>query len=129
MKYLGLDIGTKMVGVAVSDDGGTIAFPLTQLPRRTCVKGVLDLVCEREIEVVVLGESFNSDGVENAVMKDVRSVAEALSKSVTVVFEPEQFSTQAAERLGKGSDAEAATIILQSYLDRFRSEEEVVLFD
>ena len=52
-------------------------------------------------------------------------------EQVTVVFEPEQFSTQAAGRLGKGSDAEAAALILQSYLDRQnrgKKEEEVIDF-
>lgn len=130
MKYLGIDVGKKQVGIAVSDDGGAVAFPLEQVDRTVCVDRIVSLINERSISVVVIGESVDLDGAGNPVMDDVRAVANALKNKVKVVFEPEQFSTQAAGRLGKGSDAEAATIILQSYLDRCNAgKEEEINFD
>ena len=118
MKYLGIDVGSKTVGISVSDDDGVIAFPLEEVSRDRCVERITSLVAERHIDTLVIGESRALDGGENPIMEDIRAVAESLCGLVQVVFQPEQFSTQAAARLGKGSDAEAATIILQSYLDR-----------
>ena len=131
MKCLGIDVGQERVGVAVSDDSGSVAFPLAVLEREECSKHLLALLAERNIETAVFGESVDLDGVDNPIMKEVRKIAKALREQVKVVFEPEQFSTQAAGRLGKGTDAEAAAIILQSYLDRQNSgkKEEVIDFD
>lgn len=130
MKCLGIDVGEKLVGIAVSDDGGSVAFPLEQVERGKCVERILALVAERSVDVVVLGKSVDLDGIDNPIMKDAREIAGALRRQVRVVFEPEQFSTQAAGRLGKGSDAEAAAIILQSHLDRQSiDKKEDVMFD
>ncbi len=118
MKYLGVDIGSKRVGVAISDDAGTVAFPLEVLSREACIDRMAAIIDERNISAVVIGESLALDGSENPIMQDVRAVADALRGKAEIIFQPEQFSTQEASRLGKGSDAEAATIILQSYLDR-----------
>ena len=117
-KYLGVDVGRERIGVAVSDGEGSVAFPLKVLGRERCVEQLLVLIDERDVEVVVFGESLDLDGKKNPIMSDVREIADVVREKVDVVFEPEQFSTQAAERLGKGTDAEAAAIILQSYLDR-----------
>ena len=125
MKYLGLDIGSKTVGIAVSDDGGTVAFPLSEVPRDGCVAPIMNIIAERSIGTVVIGESRALDGSENPIMDDIRAVADLLREKVPVVLQPEQFSTQAASRLGKGSDAEAATLILQSYLDRSMTDDTI----
>ena len=131
MKFLCLDVGEKVVGVAVSDDAGSIAFPLEEVARADCVDRVLAFIDERDVGVVVLGQSVDLDGEDNPIMKDVRIIAGALDERVRVTFAAEQFSTQAAKRLGKGSDAEAAAIILQSFLDRRRGvkREEHIDFD
>ena len=131
MKCLGIDVGQERVGVAVSDDGGSVAFPLAVLERKECAEHLLALLAERNIEAAVFGESVDLDGADNPIMKEVRKIAKALREQVKVVFEPEQFSTQAAGRLGKGTDAEAAAIILQSYLDRQNKgkKEDVIDFD
>ena len=131
MKHLGIDVGEKRVGVAVSDNSGSVAFPLAVLERKECIKQLSALLAERDIRTAVFGESTDLDGADNPIMKEVREIAEILQKQVRVVFEPEQFSTQAAGRLGKGTDAEAATIILQSYLDRQSrgKKEEVIDFN
>ena len=118
MKYIGLDIGSKRVGIAVSDDGGTVAFPHADIPRDGCERVIADIITTKGIGTAVIGESLNLDGTDNPVMEDIRAVAAAVEKIVPVIFQQEQYSTLAAARLGKGSDAEAAAIILQSHLDR-----------
>ena len=131
MKCLGIDVGQERIGVAVSDDSGSVAFPLAVLEREECSEHLLALLAERNIETAVFGESVDLDGADNPIMKEVREIAKTLQEQVKVVFEPEQFSTQAAGRLGKGTDAEAAAIILQSYLDRQNNgkKEEIIDFD
>lgn len=133
MKHLGVDYGGKRVGISVSDDSGVVAFPLEEVRSSVCVDRLRELISDRGVAVVVFGESVDSDGTDNAIMVRVRAIANALLGEVRVAFEGEQFSTQAAGRLGKGSDAEAATIILQSYLDRKNRgagcEEEYIVFD
>lgn len=129
-KYLGVDIGLERVGVAVSDDGGSVAFPLTVLKRKECTEELLKLIAERNIQTVVFGESLDLDGKENPIMQEVQEVARAVQEKAEVMFEPEQFSTQAAKRLGEGSDAAAAAIILQSHLDqKNRGKEENIDFE
>lgn len=118
MRYLGIDVGKARVGVAISDESGAIAFPLEVIPRKGCADHLRALAAERSVESIVFGESHDLDGTENKIMHDIRSLAKELADTATILFEPEQFSTQAAARLGKGTDAEAAALILQSYLDR-----------
>ena len=90
-----------------------------------CVEHIVACISEQGIAVVVIGESVNLDGRDNPIMHDIRSIAEALRKHVPVVFQPEQFSSQAAARLGGETDAEAAVVILQRYLERMISDEDI----
>ncbi len=129
MKYLGADIGEKRVGIAVSDDGGTVAFPLSVVSRSECVASITALIAERRIGTVVIGASYALDGSDNPVMAHIRDIADALHGVAEVVLHPEQFSTREAARIGRGSDAEAATIILQSYLDRLRERDDDIMFE
>lgn len=126
-KYVGIDYGTKRVGVAVSDDQGSMAFP-KEIIQNAGLERVADRVARLCNEVgardVVLGESKNFKGEDNAVMKEVRELINHLeARGLDVIFEPELFSTMQAERLqGRldDIDASAAAVILQSYLDRVR---------
>ena len=124
MRCLGIDVGSKHVGLAISDESGTVARPYTTIARKECVSNILHLIEVENVSVVVLGESIDLDGSPNPVMEDVQEVAEALKGHVKVVFQPEQFSTQAAMRTGKRSqdrvqnNAKAAAVILERYLER-----------
>lgn len=128
MKYLGIDVGTKNVGVAISDDEGTVAFPYSEVSWDESIDFIKKSIIEKKIKTVVIGESVDLDGKDNAVMKEVQEVKKSLFGIVNVELSPEQFSTQAALRFGEGSDAQAATIILQSYLDR-NIKNEVIDFE
>lgn len=128
-KYVGIDYGTKRVGVAVSDEQGSMAFP-KEVIQNTGLENVatrVSTLCnELGARDVVLGESKNFKGEDNEVMKDMREFINHLeARGLDVVFEPEIFSTMQAERLqGQQGDidASAAAVILQSYLDRIKKQ-------
>jgi putative Holliday junction resolvase len=128
-KYVGIDYGTKRVGVAVSDDQGSMAFP-KEIIQNTGLENVatrVSTLCnELGTRDVILGESKNFKGEDNEVMKDVRVFINHLeARGLDVVYEPEIFSTMQAERLqGQQDDidASAAAVILQSYLDRVKQQ-------
>ncbi len=127
MKYLGLDYGTKRVGLAVSDPGGSFAFPKMTLPNDKMLIGDLKAFIKKEgVEALVVGESRNFAGVDNPVMRDVRWFVAELARDtgLPVYLEPEWYSTAEARMLaGRDGavDAEAAAIILKSYLDRTKT--------
>lgn len=124
MRYLGIDFGKKRVGLALSDESGTLAFPHSVLPNnKKLVAEVVRIAREQKVQAIIVGESKNLDGKDNKIMKDIEPFAEALHKEtkLTVHLEPEFWSSVQAERWqGKTYklDASAAAIILQSYLDR-----------
>jgi putative Holliday junction resolvase len=124
MRYLGVDYGKKRVGIALSDERGEFALPKAVLPNdRELIKKIKEICDENGVKQVVIGESKNYKGEENAIMENIRSFADDL-KGVTrlpVVFEPEFLTSAAAERIqGKNEmhDASAAALILKSYLER-----------
>ncbi|MBP6974379.1 MAG: Holliday junction resolvase RuvX [Candidatus Pacebacteria bacterium] len=128
-KYVGIDYGTKRVGVAVSDDLGTMAFPkgIIQNTGLEQVSYEISKICnELGTKDVILGESKNFKGEDNVVMKEVREFINHLeAKGLDVVLESEIFSTMQAERIQGPQDdidASAAAVILQSYLDRIKKE-------
>ena len=128
--FLGIDYGVKRVGVAVADGTTRIATPLQTLDvvgmsAISVATAVAAIAHERAVGTVVIGESKDFQGAENAIMKKIRLFAEALAKELgegtTIVFEPEFLTSHQAEQSqGKHAllDASAAALILQSYLDR-----------
>lgn len=122
MKYLGVDYGTKKVGLALSDEGGSVAFPHSVIPNTSALHDNINDILEREhITAVIVGHSVGHDGTENPVMKDIHAFKEALAtRGVDVRFEPEFFTTAQAKRHTSDTlaDASAAALILQSFLDR-----------
>jgi len=68
MRYLGIDYGTKRVGLALSDEDGRMAFPESVVPNtRKLLATVAKLCTLRGVEEVVIGESRDYKGNENAV--------------------------------------------------------------
>ncbi len=128
MKYLGIDYGSKRVGIAVSDGGGEMAFPKAVFPRDAgLVAKVLALAKEESTEGIVVGESRDYKGVENPIMKDILLFVAMLraATSIPVLLEPEFMTSAAAEHIqGKTAlhDSSAAALILQSFLDKNREE-------
>ena len=138
MKHLGIDYGTKRIGLAVSDETGTLAFPLTTIHAGEHALSELQQILKKEeVEAIVIGESRNFSGDANPVMENIeqfKSDIEELS-GLPVAYEAELFSSALAARqfAPDGSrkqnpshakvDASAAAIILQSYLDKRKKVE------
>ncbi len=128
MKYLGIDYGEKRVGIAVSDDSGSVAFPRIVLDNdKNLVSKVSDLCCDESIEAIVLGESKNFDGKENIIMAEIKVFKKKLEEFIKlpIYFEPEFLtSAEALHIQGKNDmlDASAATLILKSFLDKERNK-------
>jgi putative Holliday junction resolvase len=131
-KVMGIDYGAKRVGIALSDAAGQFAFPKTVLPND---EGLLDAIAgmvEREqVDRLVVGEADNPAGGENTIMRRVLIFKEALEvrTELPVETETEAYSSAEARRVFEEKlasrkegrtqvDAAAASIILQTHLDR-----------
>jgi len=134
VRALGIDLGSKRIGVAVSDRSGTIATPLTVIQRSGSTKldhqRIASLVAEEEAEVVVVGLPFNMNGTLGPAARAAIAEAKALSTVVEVPVETHderrttvtadaalmelKMRAQARRRI---IDKVAAAVMLQSWLD------------
>ena len=138
MRYLGLDLGTKTLGVAVSDLTGTIATSLTILRHENnheyLIEELKKIISEKNVETIVLGFPKNMNNTIGERGEMVLSFKEKLEKSISlpIILEDERLTTRVAENIlitadvsrkkrKKVIDKMAANIILQSYLDRRRN--------
>lgn len=126
MRLMGIDYGTKKVGIALSDEGGRVAFPKAVLPNDAAILAALTELCAREnVSGIVLGESNDFRGEPNPVMADITKFKKKLERkaALPVHFEAEFLTSAGAGRVGKEDsmrDARAAALILQRFLDRSR---------
>lgn len=126
MKYLGIDYGSKKLGMASSDDDGKMAFPMMIIKNEgveKVLKELKDIIKEMKIKSVVIGESVNEKGVPNEIAKETRALGVSLENSlpeIEIYFEKEWYSTVEARRLDDRRDADdsAAAIVLQRHLDK-----------
>lgn len=134
MRILGIDPGDKNIGVALSDLTGTIANPLTvirHISRPLDAASVAELARENQAQKIIVGQSFDLDGKPNFQGRKAARLAAAIRTQTAIPVElwDEAYSTQEARgaRIAMGTtrakrgghlDALAATVILQSYLDR-----------
>ena len=137
VRILGLDYGSKTVGVAVTDGLGLTAVSLETITRekenhlRQTYRRIAELVSEYEAETVVVGLPVNMDGSEGERAALAREFANELTKRIGVrtVMQDERLSTvEAAELLASTGrkrdnpkeriDAVAAAIILTDYLNQ-----------
>lgn len=123
MKILGIDYGKKRIGVAVSDESRKFALPLVVVKNSDlALKEIVEIARQHEAEEIVIGESRNYKQEPNPIFEEADAFKKELEKAgLKVYLELEFMTTINAERLqGKNdmSDASAAALILQSYLDR-----------
>jgi putative holliday junction resolvase len=124
MRLLGIDFGKKRVGIALSDDKGMMAFPKAVLPNDNyLVSEIAAMAKANKVDEIVLGESKDFKMVDNPIMSKMRMFKDELERAtgIVVIYEPELLTShQAAHFQGKTDmiDASAASIILQSYIDR-----------
>ena len=132
-RLLGLDLGDKTIGLALSDPGLSVASPITTIRRTKFTadaKMLLALVAERGVGGLVIGLPLNMDGSEGPRCQSVRQFAANLLKlkELPILFWDERMSTMAVERAmidhdvtrakrDKVVDQAAAAFILQGALD------------
>ncbi len=129
MRYMGIDYGTRKVGIALSDEGGIMGFPHSIVHNdKKLVSHVRALLAAENVQAIVIGESRNLHGGSNPVAEGARTFASRIKEEsgLPVFFESEFFTTQEARRdpegvwqSGKSApavDASAAALILTSYL-------------
>ncbi|HTR18483.1 MAG TPA: Holliday junction resolvase RuvX [Candidatus Paceibacterota bacterium] len=124
MKYLGVDYGSKRVGVAVSDERGTIAFPRATLANdKELLTRLVRTAQEERVEAIVVGDTRSHGGGENPVTPEAERFMEVLARETGLPLSRgfEVFSSiEASRHAPKGKehdDAAAAALILQRFLD------------
>jgi putative Holliday junction resolvase len=125
-KIMGIDYGSKRVGLALSDESLKFALPLSVISNDPeLLAKVQKIAVDNEVKEIVIGESRDYKGQANPILLDSLEFKDKLEAlNFTVHFEPEFMTSVQAERLqGKTdlTDASAAALILQSYLDREKS--------
>ncbi len=133
MKRLALDLGARRIGVSLHDDDDLPARPAGTLdvrPDTPPLGAIVALITREAPEEVIVGLPLNMDGSEGPAARGAQRVAAALRKKISakVVLWDERLTTTQAQRArvargtkGRaGIDAEAATILLQSYVDARR---------
>ena len=124
MRYLGIDYGTTKVGLALSDETATIASPYDVWPNdNNLIRRLGELCRDRAVVGVVLGESFNYRRAPNAVMKQIHHFRDEFTNTIglPIILHDEVLSSAEARRVDgpvAEVDARAASLILQSYLER-----------
>jgi putative holliday junction resolvase len=148
MRCLGLDVGDKRTGVALSDPLGILASPLLVFELKNEVEDIafiLELVARYQVEQIIVGLPQSMDGTMGSQADKVREFGDKLKKQspVPVEYRDERLTTVSAKRLlmesgnkkytrskKVGYDAAAAAVILQAYLNEthpleYPSDEEV----
>ena len=124
---MGIDYGSKRVGIAISDESNSFALPYKVIQNsKKLLDDINDIICEKGITHIVLGESKNFKGQDNTVMVRARELKTEIENKLNkpVILEPEFMTSQQASSVqGEHAllDASAAAIILQSYLERIKN--------
>lgn len=139
VRSLGLDIGDKWTGVALSDPAGILASPLTIIHHQdaqTDIEAILNIIRQHQVGRIIVGLPLSMDGSIGIQAEKVKAFTRELSQhtEVPVEFRDERLTTISARRLMRTvrktkktrktrHDAMAAALILQSYLDEAHSLE------
>lgn len=124
MKILGIDYGEKNIGIALSDEGHSFAFPHSVLKNDEYLyKNIEKIIKEENISEIVVGESLDYKKKENPIMVEIKKFVKELEEKfkLPVNYEEEILTSVQARRIQghtKTIDASAASLILNSYLER-----------
>lgn len=132
MRTLALDVGTKRIGIAVSDALGIIATPIPAIcrnPENKAIDTIKNLCKNYKAETIVVGLPKHMNGTIGEQAEDCINFAKNFEAEFKVIFEDERLTSRQAEHnlaasgkkytKNKGLvDTESACIILQQYLDR-----------
>lgn len=131
MRILGIDHGEARIGLAISDETGTVARPLQiveHTARDTDAETIARLAADHKVKLIVIGLPTDSEGELGPQARKVKRWTESLRQatSIAIEFWDESFSTQEAQasrpgrNRGAALDAHAAAVMLQNYLDSHR---------
>jgi putative Holliday junction resolvase len=136
MRYLGIDYGSKRVGLAISDEDGSMAFPYKILKNDLELVDNIHNICGvEEISAIVLGESHDLSGQPNKIMGSIEEFKRNIEGELDLpIYFEKEFMTSIFARGSEGKkendarknkkeksekiDDSAAALILQRYLDR-----------
>ena len=133
MRYLGIDYGSKRIGLALSDEAGTMGFPHAIVPNTPRLVVEICSLIEREgVGAVVIGESRNLSGHDNPIAEAARVFGDSVARisQKPIFYESEVFTSAEARRAPEKEiksravkrrgaiDNSAAALILTSYLSR-----------
>jgi len=126
MKILGIDYGTKNIGLALSDDEANFAFPYTTINNQQSTINNIKEICEKEkVEKIIIGLPINLDGQETDTTQKVKKFILKLKANLDLPIETidERLSTVQAHKLGANKksaniDEVSAQILLQNWIDR-----------
>jgi putative Holliday junction resolvase len=136
MKYIGIDYGTKKIGIATSDDGGSIAFPYAViLNNKDFFDALIKIISETGAGEIVIGNSLMGNNMRNEISDDIDAFVETVERltELPVHMQDERFSSSAVsafnwnkpvatprrtEKDYKPIDDRAAAIMLQRFLDK-----------
>jgi putative Holliday junction resolvase len=132
-RVLGLDVGDRRIGLALSDSGGILASPLTiieHITEKDDIEAILKIAKERAAERIIVGLPRLMNGDIGPQAQKVQTFTEAmrLSTQIPIEYRDERLTTVTAQRLHQESsskkkkgiiryDAMAAAVILQDYLE------------
>ena len=132
-RCIGIDLGTKRVGLALSDNLNIIASPyktLMFIDNKDLVKKLSIVISDNNVNTIILGLPLNMSGKDSEQTRKVRTFKELLSKlNLPIMYEDERLSSVSAKRslilqnvkTGHNKaeiDRTAAAIILQQFLDK-----------
>jgi len=129
-KLLGIDFGSKRVGIAISNEEQTMAFPRYVLQNDNMLLEKIEKICgDESIEEIVVGESLNYKREPNVIMSKANYFIENLKKQkkYKVYLEEEFLTSQEARRIqGENEllDASAAALILKSFMEKQKQKVE-----
>ena len=130
-KVMALDVGTKRIGIAISDFLRVIAIPHSTIqrePEKKAVEDILKLAKENHVKKIVVGVPINMDGTQGFQAQDCIDFSQKLL-GFDIIYEDERLTSEEAEnrlrarkidfRKNKGLvDMESACVILEQYLAR-----------
>lgn len=123
MKVLGIDYGTKRIGLAISDETQVLARELDILSPKEFWQSIKELVAAEAIEKIVLGLPIGMSGQDTDKTLEVQQFRDKLKKllSIEIEFMDERLTSVMAQEVAgtdQNIDSLAAQIILQNYLDK-----------
>lgn len=123
-EYIGVDVGSARIGLARGSGLAKLAEPIKVIPAADFVKAIMEITSIYQTDAVVIGLPRNLDGEETRQTKYVRDWVKRVIPQINLPFywQDEALTTQTAAKFAVNNDAQAASVILQDFLDTPKDE-------